>query len=317
MRIFYAADHEPLPGVNLWHDNLFLPLVDLGHEVVPFDYDLTPHFQHADGKDHRHAAFIAARRAGLERALLDQISRAHRARRIDVFFAYFYSAFCRPDVIREIRSLGICTINWYCNASYQFDLVQAIAPAFDYCLVPEKFRLEDYRRAGARPLYCQEAANPATYQPRAVRQWRSVPSELPQDAIQTRTLGRPAVARGHEADETRNVRARRVASHRRSRRLKLKTVHDSNDPSDVQRGDRRDRRKGSGSAFSASSALNVVVTRNVTRGPRYPGFSWTGPVLPWRRRRRLWRRASDRCISSAPRRRASISGPDCRLHRAG
>ena len=61
--------------------------------------------------------------------------------------------------------MGIPTVNWYCNASYQFDLVSEIAPAYDFCLVPEKFRLDDYRRAGANPIYCQEAANPNVYRP--------------------------------------------------------------------------------------------------------------------------------------------------------
>ena len=170
LRIFYAADHEPIPGVNLWHDNLFLSLVDLGHDVVSFDYDLTPHFKNANGSDPAQAAFIEEHRGRLEDALLRQIEAEHRAHRVDVFFSYFYSAFCRPQIIREIRALGICTMNWYCNASYQFELVRDIAPAYDYCLVPEKFRLDDYRRAGANPLYCQEAANPNIYKPYPVEQ---------------------------------------------------------------------------------------------------------------------------------------------------
>ena len=43
--------------------------------------------------------------------------------------------------------------------------MKEIAPAYDFCLVPEKFRLDDYRRAGANPIYCQEAANPNVYKP--------------------------------------------------------------------------------------------------------------------------------------------------------
>ena len=57
------------------------------------------------------------------------------------------------------------TVNWYCNGSYQLELVREISPHFDFCLVPEKFRLEDYRAMGARPIYCQEAANPDFYKP--------------------------------------------------------------------------------------------------------------------------------------------------------
>ncbi len=165
MRIFYAADHEPWPGNNLWHNNLYLPLVDIGHEVICFDYDLTLHFRNADPSDPNKKAFIEKYRPKLEQALLQQIRDAHGKQPVDVFFSYFYSALCRPEVIEEIRRLGICTINWYCNASYQFHLVKEIAPTYDYCLVPEKFRLDDYRRAGANPIYCQEAANPNIYRP--------------------------------------------------------------------------------------------------------------------------------------------------------
>ena len=59
-------------------------------------------------------------------------------------------------------------MNWYCNGSYQFDLVEEIAPAYDWSLVPEAFRLDDYRRVGANPIYCQEAANPLVYHPMPV-----------------------------------------------------------------------------------------------------------------------------------------------------
>jgi spore maturation protein CgeB len=170
MRIFYAADHEPFPGNPLWHNNLYLPLADLGHEIISFNYDLTPHFQHADPSVFSNKVFIEENRPRLEKALLRQIEAEHRRQPVDVFFSYFYNAFCRPEVIREIRSMGICTINWYCNASYQFHLVNEIAPAYNYCLVPERFRLEDYRRAGACPIYCQEAANPQIYKPYPLKQ---------------------------------------------------------------------------------------------------------------------------------------------------
>ena len=101
----------------------------------------------------------------LESALLEQLSRAQAQQPFDMFFSYFYSAFARPETIRAIADMGITTVNWYCNASYQFDLVSEIAPAYSYCLVPERTRLDDYRAIGARPIYCQEAANPELYKP--------------------------------------------------------------------------------------------------------------------------------------------------------
>ncbi len=168
MRIFYAADATPNPDLasQIWKINLYYPLLDLGHQVTTFDYDYGATFRHLDPALAESAAFIEENRPKLEAELLRQVEKAHAEQPIQLFFSYFYSAVCRPAVIRHIRSLGICTANWYCNASYQFHLIEELAPAYDFCFVPEKYRLPDYRRAGARPLYVQEAANPTFYYPR-------------------------------------------------------------------------------------------------------------------------------------------------------
>jgi spore maturation protein CgeB len=169
MRIFYAAADSPnywgLPESKVWYSNLYLPLVDLGHDVVRFDYDYGPHNSHLNPAVPAQREFMLRNRPRLGEALLRQLKAAHRRRPVDLFFSYFYSAYVDPDVIREIGRMGIPTVNWYCNASYQFELVSEIAPAYDFCLVPEKFRVDDYRRVGANPVYCQEAANPNVYRP--------------------------------------------------------------------------------------------------------------------------------------------------------
>lgn len=169
MRIFYAvpgtAHQTCLPNSNLWHVNLYLPLIDLGHEVVVFDFDYADFNLHLDTTIPHHQGFVGRNRPRFGEELLRQVKAAHAQQPIHLFFSYFYSAYVEPDVIREIGAMGITTVNWYCNASYQFHLVEEIAPAYDYCLVPEKFRLDDYRRIGAKPIYCQEAANPNVYKP--------------------------------------------------------------------------------------------------------------------------------------------------------
>ncbi|MCU0872038.1 MAG: glycosyltransferase [Pirellulaceae bacterium] len=174
MRIFYACPETPhqgcLPSSQIWHNNLYLPLRDLGHELVRFAFDFRLFNEYQDPDNPQHAAFIAEHRPRLSEELVRQVGQAHRREPLDLFFSYFYSSYVLPEAIREIRDLGIVTMNWYCNASYQFHLIEEIAPAFDYCLVPEKFRLEDYRRVGARPIYCQEAANPQIYKPADVPQ---------------------------------------------------------------------------------------------------------------------------------------------------
>lgn len=167
MRIFFACDRSPNASFesNLWWQNLYYPLLDLGHEVIPFDYDLRETFQHLDTTQPQHQRFVIENRPKVSQALLTQIQQAHREKPIDLFFSYFYDACVLPETLQAIRQMGIKTVNWYCNGSYQLHLVQNIAPHYDWCLVPEKFRLEDYRQLGANPIYCQEAANPNFYRP--------------------------------------------------------------------------------------------------------------------------------------------------------
>lgn len=169
MNIFYAAPDTPhqscLANSKLWRANLYSPLSDLGHEIVEFQFDYEPFNEHLDPAIADHRRFIEQNRPRFSEELVKQVKHAHRVRPVDLFFSYFYSSYVEPDAIREIGRLGIVTVNWYCNASYQFHLVEQIAPAFHFCLVPEKFRLQDYRRIGANPIYCQEAANPHIYHP--------------------------------------------------------------------------------------------------------------------------------------------------------
>jgi spore maturation protein CgeB len=167
MRIFYAADSSPNSefASQLWRANLHDSLVALGHEIVEFRYDLAATFRHLDPARPEAAAFIAENRPRLGEALLAQVRAAHAAQPVQLFFSYFYDACVEPAVIDAIRALGIVTVNWFCNASYQLHLVRQISPHYDWCLVPERFRLDDYRALGAHPIYCQEAANPRIYQP--------------------------------------------------------------------------------------------------------------------------------------------------------
>lgn len=167
MHIFYAADTSPNASFSsqLWRNNLYHPLVDLGHEVVEFHYDMRATFQQLDTTCPGQMEFIRRNRPRLTAALLKQVRAAQARKKIDLFFSYFADACVEPEAIDEIRRMGIVTVNWYCNGSYQMHLVEKISPRYDWCLVPEKFRLKDYETLGARPLYCQEAANPFVYKP--------------------------------------------------------------------------------------------------------------------------------------------------------
>ncbi|MDB5036849.1 MAG: putative glycosyltransferase [Bacteriovoracaceae bacterium] len=171
LRIFVATDTTPNAAFesNIWRVNLVLPLIDLGHDVIEFKYDLRQTFQFVDHTVPGMQAFIDQNRPKVSAALLTQIKEAHKQKPIDLFFSYFYDACVAAETIDEIKSLSIATMNWYCNGSYQMHLIEKLAPHYDWCLVPEKFRMEDYKRLGAKPIYCQEAANPNVYKPYDVK----------------------------------------------------------------------------------------------------------------------------------------------------
>jgi hypothetical protein len=153
MRIFYAVQN------HYWEDdNLLEGLRDAGHEVVcwrpghPFHEVLGPDWTEAD-------------RSRVSQRLVDAVSAEHARRPVDVFFGYLLNQLVYPEAIRDISSLGIVTMNFWCNGAHQFFLVDEISPAFDYCIVTERAAIPNYRAVGATPVYLQMAANPRIYRP--------------------------------------------------------------------------------------------------------------------------------------------------------
>ena len=169
MRIFYAVMQTPngvdLKDSRLWQQNLYATLTEMGHDVVEFEFDMLPLLSHSNLSDPCDRAFVDVHRPALEYELLVQIRAAHHSKPIDLFFSYFYDCCACPAAIREIRQLGIPTVNFFCNAVHQFELVKQLAPAYDYCWVPEKVALSKYKAVGANPIHIQMAANPSIYHP--------------------------------------------------------------------------------------------------------------------------------------------------------
>ncbi|MEI7729515.1 MAG: glycosyltransferase [Verrucomicrobiota bacterium] len=165
MRIFYAIVDTPNANFasQIWRNSFHLTLKEMGHELVEFDYDLTETMRKLDPSDPSQAAYIATNRPRLSEALVRQLRRLHEQKPVALMFSYFYDACIMPEAIEAIKAMGIVTVNWYCNASHQFHLIEKTSPQYDYILTPERHRIPDYLRIGARPIYCQMAANPSIY----------------------------------------------------------------------------------------------------------------------------------------------------------
>lgn len=157
MRIFYAVHHHN------WEDfNMYPALVEMGHEVIRYDWGYS--FLAT-----KQPSYTAEVRAAVSERMLTAVKEEHRRKPIDLFYSYLLTRIIEPDIIDEIRQLGIVTVNFHCNNVHQFHLVEEIAPRFDFCSVPEKQTLVKYKAVGARPLYIPMAANPHRYKPYNVR----------------------------------------------------------------------------------------------------------------------------------------------------
>ncbi len=167
VHIFYASDTRPNAAIqsSIWRRNLYETLVSMGHHVTELQGDLGETFRNLDPAIPAQKAFIEKNRPVLSALVWKQVQEAHARQPLDLFFSYFYDACITPEIVEAINGLGVPTVNWYCNGSFQLHLVRAISPHYRYCLVPEKFRLKDYEAMGAHPIYCQEAANPDFYKP--------------------------------------------------------------------------------------------------------------------------------------------------------
>ena len=61
--------------------------MDLGHDVVEFDYDLRETFLNRDPAHKNQREFIKKNRPKVTRELLAQLKKAHQEKPIDIFFS--------------------------------------------------------------------------------------------------------------------------------------------------------------------------------------------------------------------------------------
>src|SRR5437762_6528924 len=129
MRIFTAVRHSIDPGLyygGLWSGNFYPALREVGHEIVESQVDLLPLSRFMQiGADFTPDEL--ATRARITERIVDEVKRAHDERPLDLFLSYFYNAHFDPAGYEEIDRIGIPTVNFYCNSTYQFELVTEIA----------------------------------------------------------------------------------------------------------------------------------------------------------------------------------------------
>lgn len=167
MRIFYcsldSANNYALPGSNIWNNNLYKSLMKLSKVILP-NFNVSRQYAECFARIKSSRTPEEAKKY-YSYKLIENIKEEEKKEHIDLFFSYYYSKCIIPEIIDEIRKLGIITVNFYCNNIHQFDLVSEIAPHYDYCMFPEKEATKKYLDIGANPIHIQMAANPDFYKP--------------------------------------------------------------------------------------------------------------------------------------------------------
>src|SRR6266550_534682 len=93
--------------------------------------------------------------------LWDQIRTAHAERGLDAVISYCFSSDVDPALIEHTVELGIPWINFFCDSTYAFDLVEALARVTSLNWFPELAADARYRALG-RPVLCRPyAVHPA------------------------------------------------------------------------------------------------------------------------------------------------------------
>jgi spore maturation protein CgeB len=167
MRIFCAVRHSKDPRYyygGLWSGNFYPALRQLGNEIVESKTDLLP----ASRFMHIGSGFTPAElemRARITEQILDEVRAAHRNQSLDLFLSYFYNSHFDPSGFDELRRLEIASINFYCNSTYQFQLVRDISVNADFSWHTERDADQLYLEVGARPVWVQMGADPNVYHP--------------------------------------------------------------------------------------------------------------------------------------------------------
>jgi len=106
-------------------------------------------------------------RSAMSARLWDQIRTAHAERGLDAVISYCFSSDVDPALIERAVELGIPWINFFCDSTYAFDLVEALARVASLNWFPEQAANARYRALG-RPVLCRPYAVHAAALPEAI-----------------------------------------------------------------------------------------------------------------------------------------------------
>lgn len=156
--IYHPSGNLSVPGSMTWFKNLYAPLVDLGHDVVQFRLD---DFVKANEVVFRSIKYKEL----LSQTLLESFKNQHKIKPFDMVLSYLTDVDIDVGLIGQLKNTGVLTLNFSCNNTHQFHLIEKISPHFDINLYSEKDANIKFEKIGANAIWFPMAANPKYYFP--------------------------------------------------------------------------------------------------------------------------------------------------------
>lgn len=152
MRIFLSCLQSPckhtIPAYQFWENYFKRGLEESGHEWIEAqEVDWAEGLIYCDEKD------LSYWRDRTWNLTLDFIKRQHRMKPIDLFLSYLFPKQVEPSVIKDIQSLGIPCVNFFCDNVREFTRIPKSFYCFNLHWVPEFKALKMYQQEGLKYVY--------------------------------------------------------------------------------------------------------------------------------------------------------------------
>lgn len=161
MRIFltlHPSANLSVPGSMTWYNNLYEPLIELGHNIILFRMDEIAKKHNTKFRSKKFKELFSF-------DLKAYFTKEHMKEPFDLFLSYLTDQDIEEEALQSIKRMDVPMLNFSCNNTHQFYLIENISKYFDFNLHSEKDADIKFHAIGANPVWFPMAANPRYYFP--------------------------------------------------------------------------------------------------------------------------------------------------------
>lgn len=145
---------------SVWQNNLYKPLLEMGHDVVSIKFYYDQFFVHAEN-----STWLSEQRKNFSQVVLDSFTYNQKEKPFDFCFFYLLDDFIDDAVFEQIHKKGVVILNYSCNNIHQFHLIKKTSKLVDLNIFAEHDAKLKFERIGVNAVQMQMAANPNVYKP--------------------------------------------------------------------------------------------------------------------------------------------------------